>query len=282
MKTILVPIDFSKCSLSALAFAASVAKKTKSTLHLFNVTQEARYYFIADPVAFGLPYGGMDNLYENIRSSSDKKMEALLNKDFLKGLKVIITTIIGDPTHIEITKHAEKIKADIIIMGSNGAGGVTGVLLGSTSERVARFSKKPVLIISSKIKNPDLKRIVFASDFRKEAYSVFPFIKSFAEIFSADLHLLTVNTSAQFSTTKANNELLDSFTKKFKLSAKKIIYDDYMKEEGILNYSEECDADLIAIGTHGKKGLARFFKQDVSGDMVRLSPRPILVINLNK
>ena len=76
--------------------------------------------------------------------------------------------------------------------------------------------------------------------------------------------------------------MLDSFTKKFKLRAEKVIYDDYMKEEGILNYSEECDTDLIAIGTHGKKGLARFFKQDVSGDLVRLSPRPILIINLNK
>ena len=54
-----------------------------------------------------------------------------------------------------------------------------------------------------------------------------------------------------------------------------------MKEQGILDYTNEINADMIAIGTHGKKGLARFLKTDVSEDMIRLSEKPILVVNFN-
>ena len=75
---------------------------------------------------------------------------------------------------------------------------------------------------------------------------------------------------------------MDDFAKKnggkFKIS----LFNDYMKEEGILNYSREVKADLIAIGTHGKKGLRRFFSEDVSEGIVRLSQIPILVVNLKK
>jgi K+-sensing histidine kinase KdpD len=110
----------------------------------------------------------------------------------------------------------------------------------------------------------------------------FPFVKVFATVLRADIHLLKINTIEQFMSTGENKKLFDDFNRHFHTKYKSVIYDDYMKEEGILNYSEEANASMIAIGTHGKKGLARFFASDVSGGMVRLSHKPILIVNLKK
>lgn len=282
MKTILVPVDFSKCSMHALEYAASLAKKTGAAVHILNVTQEAKYYLIADPAVYALPYGDINNMYAEIKKTVNGRLEKVCKNKFMKGVKSHPNAIIGGGVHNEIIDYAAKIKADIIIMGSHGAEGFSGILLGSTSERVVRFSKIPVIVISGKVADPDFKLIVFASDFKKEAYNVFPAVKAFAKITNAAVRLLKVNTTDQFERTSDNVKLFNEFNKHFKSVYKAEIYDDYMKEEGILNYADEVKADLIAIGTHGKKGLSRFFAQDISEGIVRLSNKPILVINFGK
>jgi len=282
MKTILVPVDFSKCSMDALEYAASLAKKTGSRVHILNITQEAKYYFIADPAAYALPYGDINKMYEEIKKSVNKKLAAAGSKKFMKGVEFYPKAIIGGALHIEIISYAEKIKAGIIIMGSHGAEGFGGILLGSTSERVVRFSKLPVIVISRRVIDTDFKLIVFASDFKEEAYNVFPAVKTFAKITNATIHLLKVNTTDRFSRTIDNEKLIGAFNKHFKSSYKAAIYDDYMKEEGILNYSDFVKADMIAIGTHGKKGFARFFRSDISEGIVRLAHKPIIVVNFGK
>jgi hypothetical protein len=168
------------------------------------------------------------------------------------------------------------------VIGSKGASGLKTILLGSTAERVVRFSEKPVLVIPEKPKRQKRGPIVLASDFLEEAYGIFLFVRSFAKILGADIHLLKINTVEQFNSSRDNLKIMDDFNRYFKTKYNCIIYDDFMKEEGIIHYSNEVDAELIALGTHGKKGLMRFFRSDISGGMVRLSQKPILVVNIKK
>ena len=107
-------------------------------------------------------------------------------------------------------------------MGSNGAHGISKILIGSNAERVSRFSEIPVLIINQKISK--IKTVIFASDFEKESYNVFPFVKNFAEIFNADIHLLKVNIYTHYNKSDDLN-LLKKFNKKnFFLRAEKEKY----------------------------------------------------------
>ena len=224
----------------------------------------------------------IEGINENLKKTAITKLNNLKNRNTLKGLKVKVFCDVTSNIHNSITEYSDSIKADIIIMGSHGSGNITEIILGSTAERVVRFSKRPVLVIPVKPAKSFYKKIVFASDFSSEAYSIFPFIKLIAGLFNSEIHLLKVNTMDQFSRTIDDRKKMDDFAKKnggkFKIS----LFNDYMKEEGILNYSREVKADLIAIGTHGKKGLRRFFSEDVSEGIVRLSQIPILVVNLKK
>jgi nucleotide-binding universal stress UspA family protein len=262
-----------------LEYAAWLARKTGARLNMINIVQEAKYFMIGDPAAFALPYDDPAKIYEGVRDAVNKKLHLLTLKPFMKGINCGYETIVGDGTHVEITSYAQKNNAAIIVMGSHGTNGLTDILLGSTSERVVRKAGCPVLVISHKVKMPEFKLIVFASDFKEEAFDVFPKIQSFAKISGAEIHLLKVNTIEQFSSTRENEEAMVRFNRHFKKKYKTVIYDDYMKEYGILDYANEVKADLIAVGTHGKKGLARFFKTDIPAGMVRLANIPIFIAN---
>ena len=283
MKTILVPTDFSKNSFYGLEFAAKLARRSRAKLHLFNVALRGTYYYASDPLVIAPPAAVMvESIIENLKKSSMAKLEKIRKSKLFKGIKVSLECETSFSVYREILDYSKKIKADLIVMGTKGESNVKDIFLGSTAERVVRFSEKPVLVIPNKIKNSNLNLIVFASDFTHEAYGIFRFVRDFAKIFNAKIDLLKINTMNQFRRTKDDAERMSKFNIKFKTNYRTVIFNDYMKEEGILNYSELVSADLIAIGTHGKKGLARFFSADVSEGVVRLSHKPILVVNLKK
>lgn len=283
MKTILVPTDFSEPSYFGLDAAADFARKTGAVIHLINACEASNYYYSTDPLVIAPPeailFQGMN---DNLKKISMAKLNSLKKRKSLKGVKIITFCDVTSNVHNSITEYADKIKADIIIMGSHGTGNLKDIILGSTAERVVRISAKPVMVIPVKPSKGLFKKIVFASDFTQEAYGIFPFIQKIAKINSAQIHLLKINTMDQFNRTIDDRKKLQDFSKKFGGKFISALYNDYMKEEGILNYSHEVKAGLIAIGTHGKKGLRRFFSEDVSEGIVRLSHIPILIVNLKK
>jgi len=60
------------------------------------------------------------------------------------------------------------------------------------------------------------------------------------------------------------------------------IYNDHSKEAGILHFVKDIKADLIANGTHGRKGISRFFQSQHFGELVNHSFCPVLTLNFKK
>jgi nucleotide-binding universal stress UspA family protein len=55
---------------------------------------------------------------------------------------------------------------------------------------------------------------------------------------------------------------------------------DYTAEEGIINFSNKIGADLIAVPTHGKKGLAHFFEGSVGEDVANHAALPVMTFKI--
>lgn len=282
MKNILIPTDFSQAASYGIEFAANLAKKTKAKVHLFNAAETNAYYFASDPMVMAPPAAVMmEGIDDKLKKSAMAKLEKLTSNKVFAGVNVSVNCETTSNIPSAILDYADEVKADIIVMGTKGSSGIPGVLLGSTAERVVRFSERPVVVVPEKIKSAALKLVMFATDFKEESYKMFPVVQSFAKIYNAKIHLLKVNTADQFNASRHDEELIAAFTKKFgKYDCS--IYNEYMKEEGILTFSNKIKADIIAIGTHGKRGLRRFFSEDVSEGVVRLSSKPIFVANLKK
>lgn len=138
---ILVPIDFSPCSLNALRVAIGMAAPD-GDLTLLHVIDE---HFVDDAVAAGL--GTADDLRGRLREQAEGSFVNMLEDVDHQGVNIEKMTVVGSP-FLEILKIARDLDLPMIVMGVKGRSTPTEeVLFGSTAERVLRGSRVPVLCV---------------------------------------------------------------------------------------------------------------------------------------
>jgi nucleotide-binding universal stress UspA family protein len=80
-----------------------------------------------------------------IRAAIEQEVESLKN-DGLETELVTREMILGGPAQV-IAEVAEEAGADLIVVGSRGHSTITGLLLGSVTQRLLHIAKCPVLVI---------------------------------------------------------------------------------------------------------------------------------------
>ena len=98
---------------------------------------------------------------------------------------------------------------------------------------------------------------------------------------NADLKLVMINTPNSFKTTAVAEKMMTDFADRFEMShLKKFIYNDANIEKGILNFAHTVNADLIAICTHGRTGMARLLNGSISEDLVNRTSIPMVTFKI--
>lgn len=140
---ILVPIDFSECSMKGLAYAKALAKQFGSKLVLLN-SIALQYYFTSDEYArYDWPL-----LMQQAEKSSRSQMRDLMEKTDWDGIEVKASLQIGHAGQ-QICAGALEQKADLIVTSTHGTTGFKHILVGSTAEYIVRHAFCPVLVVPS-------------------------------------------------------------------------------------------------------------------------------------
>lgn len=274
MKRILVPVDFSSYSIEALKVAAQIARKNNYQiilLHLLELPHQAND-------AFGNGNSIPEIVY--FKNKAIEKLEELMDSDFLKGIEVF-ESIEFKKVDEGVIDASTKNNVDLIIMGSHGTSGFKEALVGSNTEKIVRFSNIPVLVIKKGVKEFKATNFVFASDFSKETRKPFRKMLEFAKIFNSKLFLVTICTPASFKTTAATEKIMTDFIANFDVDEySSHIFNDTNIENGIINFSNQVDADLIGICTHGRTGLAHFFNGSIGEDLVNHASKAVITFKI--
>lgn len=277
IQKIIVPIDFSKHSEYALEAAANLAQKHHAeilALHMLELSNA----LISDD----------DNSKQAeavfYLKLAEQKFADFLDKPFLKDVKV--TPIVK---HFKVFKEvndvAQEHNADIIVMGSHGTSGFRELFVGSNTEKVVRYAEIPVLVIKHHPILTDFEKVVFACDFSTKAIK--PYINA-AHLFAslgAKLQLVYVNLPGTgfSSSSEMEAKVMDFLqTADGNLDNLENVHyvNDYSIEQGILNFADAKGADLIAVATHGRKGLAHFFEGSISEDIANHSTLPVMTFRI--
>ena len=274
MKRILVPIDFSKYSEEALKVAAQISRKNKSEIILLHLLE--------------LPHQGGDTMSTGssipeimfYKNAAIGNLEELMDADYLKGIYVSEATKFEKVPEgiLEVSKTNQ---VDLIVMGSHGTSGFEELLVGSNAEKVVRSSDIPVLVVKRNAGDFRAKNLVFASDFSKEIRKPFQKMLEFAKIFNSNLYLVMICTPSSFRTTQVAEKIMHDFVADFDIENYSThVYNDANIEKGIFNFANSVEADLIAIGTHGRTGLSHFFNGSIGEDVANHSKRPIITFKI--
>ncbi len=275
MKRILVPTDFSECSYYAAEVAAQIAKKTGARVFLLHALEVPQY-------SSNEPYPTMSNTAEGIFMMKLVKQEyqKLISQDFFKGVDVA-EVVQWENVYDTITKQAEEHDIDLIVMGSHGAKGAKEFFVGSNAEKIVRTAACPVITV--KERHPDFapKTLVYASSFYGETVNAFGEIKELIDLFKPEVHLLKVITPGNFEATDYSERLMKEFAEHHDLDNYSMnIYNEMTVERGIHEFANSRKADLLAMETHGRRGLAHFFRQSLAEDVANHTRLPLITMRI--
>lgn len=150
-KKILVAFDGSEPSKHALDHGVSVADLAGSEVLILSVVPRVMMPVFPDEGFGAAPVTAAQDMTEYQQRMKDIYAKSLMEaeddiKENYPGLKVTTKLMEGRPS-ATIVEEAENQKADLLVIGSRGLGGITGWILGSTSRRVVESCTVPVLVI---------------------------------------------------------------------------------------------------------------------------------------
>ncbi|MFK7834465.1 MAG: universal stress protein [Winogradskyella sp.] len=277
MKKIIVPVDFSEHSEFALEAAASLAQKFGSELIVLHMLELSNAIISSSSDALSQEAVFYLKLAE-------QKFEGFLDKPYLKDIEV--TPIVKHfKVWSEVNDVANEHNANLIVMGSHGASGIKEVLVGSNTQKVVRYADIPVLVIKHNPILLDFENSVFACDFSDEAVTPYLNAKTTFHKLGTKVHLVYVNSpDGHFRSSSEIDKKIAKFLKKAEGDLDNLnqvnVVSDYSVEKGILNFSNVIGADVIAVATHGRKGLSHFFEGSVSEDIANHSTLPVMTFKI--
>jgi nucleotide-binding universal stress UspA family protein len=293
LNNILAPIDFSPASRRGLAWAANVASRFHSRLHLL---------YVVEPPS--LPEWGYAHLAikdAKLQRAAKKRLQEFPLECGIDPALIDSAKVRSGDTELEICEAAIEEGIDLIAIASHGLGGLKHTFFGSTTEGVVRRAPCPVLTVRERgvatagRENPSLapKRILVTTDFSEASKKAFPYAVSLARKFDASLLLVYVVPShlpGEFSHMGVVFDEVKMLSKarEHLPQFRQAELDPHMQVDtlvlnggpahAICATAENQGADLVVISTHGHTGIKRFALGSVTENVVRHAPCPVLVV----
>lgn len=158
LKNILAATDFSSPSRQAADRAARLAHTAGARLRLVHAVS-------AGALARLQPLLGLGSTVEHtlIEQTRSALAEMAAELGAARGAAIESSLVKGDVLE-EITRAAEQIDADLVVLGARGTGFTRRFMLGGTSERLVRKSRRPLLVVKQRAHEP-YRRVLVPVDF---------------------------------------------------------------------------------------------------------------------
>ncbi len=142
-RRILIATDGSEYTKRAVAHAVEIARLSKADLHIVYVIEKGKGCGPDSCTTVDLSPKTMDGALLCKGNSAVGYVEGLAKANGVRTEKWILQ---GEPAD-EIAKLADRLPADLVVMGRYGTSGLGRLVLGSTAEKVMRSTRAPVLTV---------------------------------------------------------------------------------------------------------------------------------------
>jgi len=297
VREILVPVDFSEASRTALAHAAYIAERTKANLDVVHVWQTPAF---APPAE-----SGFSSLSEHIEANAKQELDAFVQEARDRGIAIrsaLLGSGIPSATILEI---AERQRYDLIALGTHGRTGIAHTLLGSVAERVALRAPCPVLTVRERAPAPGVLRILVPVDYSEGSARALQYAAKLCIPFNAELDVIHVwdrppsltladvivhaPTGQRRSLTELMYENADLQMQQFlrshsfqlgeargRLPAHRLVSGE--PAAALLSLLDRGQHDLVVVGTHGRTGLRHLLLGSIAEKLIRLSAVPVITV----
>jgi nucleotide-binding universal stress UspA family protein len=135
-KTIVLGLDGSDDAQAALPVAVDLARRYDSVLLVVHVEEVVVGKGGAAPL-----HAGEDEFLERLRKQVDE-----LSNDGVTAKLEVAESVLGGPAPV-IEQIADRMKAELIVVGRRGRSEIADLVLGSVTHRLLHVAKRPVLAV---------------------------------------------------------------------------------------------------------------------------------------
>jgi nucleotide-binding universal stress UspA family protein len=205
MKRIILPTDFSENAYHAIAYALTLYKKETATFYLLHTYTPAIY--LAEYVLHSPGQIGLGDIYQEDSLAKLEKLKAKIAEQFKNPKHTFMLHAAFNTLVDEISKTIVSEKADIVIMGTQGATGAKEILMGTNTVHVIKKATCPVIAVPVNFEYENPKEILFPTDYEID-YRTIPFIEliNIAESHLSRIEVLHVSTGYQLSEQQEKNK----------------------------------------------------------------------------
>ncbi len=274
MKTIIIPTDFSPAATNAMNYGLDMAKAINASVMLFHV--------------YNVPVSMSDVpvllvSVEELKHEAEAKMKEVkaAAEHVTSGqVKIYSETRLGDVMD-ELEDLCNHLQPFAVIMGSRGSSGLERVIFGSTTLSAIRHIAYPVIAVPpGKEYGNGIRKIGFACDFRdvvKETPA--PAIKMIVKEFSAELHVLNVDHKDKHFKPETPEQSLLLHTMLEDLHPKYDFIQHEDIEDGLNDFAEKNNLDLIITIPKKHKLLQGIFKTSSTKQLIYHSHVPVMCVH---
>jgi nucleotide-binding universal stress UspA family protein len=297
MRKIVVGVDLSPHAELAAAHAVELARLDRAELALVlcDLIPET-------PVGLAPSVVAAANAYSHrlvARLDEDRRrLDELAAKLADRGVRINAQVVDGYPDE-QLPRIAQELGAELIVVGSHGRTGIKRFLIGSVAERVVRIADTSVLVARTPAPTDGYRRIVVGIDFDPmsdralaravelapaggrvdavhcwqlsplaypaEAPTLMPAYEQVRRDTITELERTGRTLAEQAQATRPGVEV------RFHLLERPAAH-------GLDDFARDVHADLVVVGSHGRRGLRRFLVGSVAEVTVRHAPCSVLVV----
>jgi len=279
-RKILVAYDGSASARNALAVASSLAKEDKSWIKVLSVLPE---------YAGDLELVGISNIKETMEGPGKKLLveaQAIADQE---DVHILSNMAQGEP-YDEIVHVADDENCDLIVMGRRGTHQLERELVGSVTARVIGYTKKDVLVVPDGTRLTR-KNILLACDGSPSCGTAVDRAIELAQeqgaeltaisvVYTNDEYLALAPGVVEDLVAKAKQKVLAIEQKGAEAGVRiKTAVKEGEAFEAITKLAQDTKADLIVMGSHGKKALQRLLMGSVTERTIGYAHCPVLVVH---
>ncbi len=271
---ILCPTDFSECSLNAIEYASRLGEKYQAKLILFHVLNKEDYLKLAPMDPTGMHQ--KEFVEQKLRSLQKTVLDECLDKGLIS-----CEIALRDGEIVQGTvSFANEIRADLIVVGTEGMNELRKSILGSRSSRIVEQSDCDILVVPRRVFFKAPGSFVYASDYVEEDKLAIQKVVQTARFFDAEIDLVHISSSEK-SINKALHLTMVEEIKPFVHYEKiKYVLKSFRGDIalGLEEYLKVSNGDILVTLSKKKEFFDKIFSKNLSRKMSYFISKPLWVI----
>jgi nucleotide-binding universal stress UspA family protein len=289
LKRILVPVDYSECSVFACRYALKIAGRLQADIRLFHTYYSPAFDLIEMASAVQTQTQLKEEALNNLEASEKETAE-----NFVKSLNDYITDSNLPKINIsyeikpgvpedEIRRYSGWYEPNLVVMGTHGKGSGVSSIMGSVTAAVIGRIDYPVLAIPEKYKfigEKNIKNIMYVTDFDESDFLSIRTLMHLTDPLGLDIFCVHIGNDPKSWDKIRMEGLMDYFHKSY--GETRVEY-SFISQKNLLEdldkLIQEKNINILSITSHRRNILEKLFRTNMTKKLFYHTSIPLLVFH---